>query len=366
MSPPVFPATRQEITTAWLQHSLQHAGVLQAGQTVSGFALRPVAEQGQTSDAAIVDVVYADAPGDLPLSFLLKFSHPSLAVRQRMSAVSCYEREAHFYREYGSRAGIAVPRCYAAHYDPATFSSALLLEYIEGVHTGSRFDFTLDEMQLAVASLAAFHATWWRRDGEMAGLFDDHSRQSVATRCWLVGEALAAAREQFAREMSEEGIAALAWWLEHADALAQAARQRPRTMIHGDCHLQQMLFPTAGQGRFAVIDWQTVAIGSGASDLARLIITAMPPAMRREQEPALLALYLATLQQQGVHDYTADDLQRDYGLGLLQSLVTNSVALIGLDLEKIAAMLGSADSGPWYERVFHWPAHAVHEYGVIG
>lgn len=366
MSLPAFPATQQEITTGWLQHSLQQAGVLQAGKTVSGFVLRPVAEQGQTSDAAIVDIAYDGVADGLPATFLLKFSHPSLAVRQRMSAVSCYEREAYFYREYGSRAGIAVPRCYAAHYDPETFSSALLLEYIEGVHTGSRFDFTLDEMQLAVASLAAFHATWWRRDGEMAGLFDDHSRQSVVTRRWLVGEAVAAAREKFVLEMSEEGIAALAWWLEHADTLALAARQRPRTMIHGDCHLQQMLFPTAGQGRFAVIDWQTVAIGCGASDLARLIITAMPPAMRREQEPSLLVRYHEQLQQHGVQDYSMDDLQRDYGLGLLQSLVTNSVALIGLDLQKMAAVLGNADSGPWYERVFHWPAQAVREYGVIG
>lgn len=354
---PAFPTTPQEVTADWLQDCLQ--------QPLASFRCRPVAEPGQTSDTVIVDVVYADAAADSPSSLLLKFSHPSFEVRQRMSAVSCYEREAHFYREYGHCAGIALPRCYATHYDPDTFSSVLLLEYIDGAHTGNRFDFTPGEMQLAVDSLAAFHANWWQRDSELSGLFDDHSRQALATRRWLVGEALAAARERFTREMGEDGIAALAWWLENGEALAAAARQRPRTMVHGDCHLQQMLFPTIGAGRFAVIDWQTVAIGCGASDLARLIITAMPPAQRHEQEPMLLARYHEQLEQHGVTGYTMDDLRRDYALGLLQSLTTNSVALIGLDLDKMAAALGNADSGPWYERVFHWPAQAVREHGVL-
>ncbi len=354
---PAFPTTPHEVTAAWLQDCLQ--------QPLAGFSLRPVGEPGQTSEAVIADVVYADTAAVTPSAFLLKFSHPSLAVRQRMSAVSCYEREVNFYRDYGHRAGIAVPRCFAADYDPATFSSVLLLEYIEGAHTGNRFDFTLDEMQQAVDSLAAFHATWWQRDSELTGLFDDHSRQTLATRRWLVGEAIAAARERFTREMGEDGIAALAWWMEHGEALATAARQRPRTMVHGDCHLQQMLFPTNGAGRFAVIDWQTVAIGCGANDLARLIVTAMSPAQRHEQEAQLLARYHEQLRQHGVQDYTQTDLRRDYGVGLLQSLTTNSVALIGLDLDKVAAALGNADSCPWYERVFHWPAQAVREYGVL-
>ncbi len=87
--------------------------------------------------------------------------------------------------------------------------------------------------------------------------------------------------------------------------------------------------------------------------------------MRKQHEGALIELYFVTLLEHGVQDYTRNDLRRDYGLGLLHSLAINSLALIGLDLEAVAASTGRGSADPWYERVFHWPAQAVQEYGVL-
>lgn len=359
-----FPVLREEVTAEWMQQALQDSDFLVHGG-VTACRLRDVAEQGQTSDTAIVDVSYDVAADNLPSSFLLKFSHPVPAVRQRLSAVSCYEREVNFYRFHASSAGISVPKCYAAHYDPDNFSCVLLLEYIDGARTGNRFDFTLDDVHLAVQNLAVFHANWWNRVDAVPHLLDDNRADLLAMRKLLVSQALSAARKRFTKEVSSAGIDALAWWLDNTDALVAAAALRSRTMIHGDFHLQQMLFPTAGRGRFAVIDWQTVAAGSGADDLSRLIITAMPPAMRKQHEAAFIEVYYAKLLECGVQNYTREDLNREYGLGLLKSLAINSLALIGLDLEAVAAATGRGGADPWYERVFHWPAQAVQEFGVL-
>jgi hypothetical protein len=75
-----------------------------------------------------------------------------------------------------------------------------------------------------------------------------------------------------------------------------------------------MLFATSGEGRpLAVVDWQTVQLGVGPSDVAYFLGSAVEPERRRSCERDLLIRYhRALVEDYGVNDYPFDHCWRDY------------------------------------------------------
>jgi thiamine kinase-like enzyme len=80
------------------------------------------------------------------------------------------------------------------------------------------------------------------------------------------------------------------------------AEPRALTVIHGDAHAWNFLFPRAGPGPAFLIDWQLWHLDLGARDLAFLMALHWYPGRRRELEPALLRSYHDGLLAHGV-DY---------------------------------------------------------------
>ena len=83
-------------------------------------------------------------------------------------------------------------------------------------------------------------------------------------------------------------------------------RPGPRCLTHGDFRPDNMLFDLADEGKpIVVVDWQTVGVGSGVSDIAYYLGTALDPAHRKAEEASLFAHYREKLEAHGVSD-TAD------------------------------------------------------------
>jgi hypothetical protein len=108
------------------------------------------------------------------------------------------------------------------------------------------------------------------------------------------------------------------------------------TLVHRDYHAQQLFFPSERGGRFAVYDWQTVSIGNGADDVARIIAMGLRSADRAAHEHRLIDRYYAGLLAHGVTDYSAEQCMRDVRLGLAGSLTTNVMAAATIDLSLFA------------------------------
>src|SRR5437764_1891840 len=69
-------------------------------------------------------------------------------------------------------------------------------------------------------------------------------------------------------------------------------KSSPRTPVHSDYRLDNMLFATSGEGRpLTVVDWQTVRLDIGPSDVAYFLGSAFEPERRRSCERDLLIRY---------------------------------------------------------------------------
>jgi aminoglycoside phosphotransferase (APT) family kinase protein len=99
----------------------------------------------------------------------------------------------------------------------------------------------------------------------------------------------------------------------------------PWTIVHGDFRADNLLF---GGPRVVVVDWQTVSLGSGPSDLAYLLGASVLPEVRREHEAALVDRYVAGLRAQAVPVERADvwELYRRYAFGgLIMAIVAQAL-----------------------------------------
>jgi hypothetical protein len=65
----------------------------------------------------------------------------------------------------------------------------------------------------------------------------------------------------------------------------------PSTLIHGDLHLDNMIFAAAADRPVVVLDWQLVAAGPATYDVALFVATSPPVDDRRASEAELLATY---------------------------------------------------------------------------
>ena len=71
----------------------------------------------------------------------------------------------------------------------------------------------------------------------------------------------------------------------------------PRTLVHGDCHIGNMLRDDQGP---VLLDWAMVSQGPGLRDVAYFIGNSMPHDVRQHHEQELLRTYLAALAGHGV------------------------------------------------------------------
>jgi hypothetical protein len=84
-----------------------------------------------------------------------------------------------------------------------------------------------------------------------------------------------------------------------------------------------MLFSTAADGpQITVVDWQTVGVGRGPSDIAYFLGSSFPnPAARRACEQQLVGDYHQALRAYGVTNYSLEECWDEYRLSSFGSLV---------------------------------------------
>ena len=110
----------------------------------------------------------------------------------------------------------------------------------------------------------------------------------------------------------------------------------PRTLIHADLHLDNVIFDGRGNARSAVVlDWQTACIGSPAWDVALFLFDSLSIDDRRAAENALLQRYATLLAEHGVGGYTVEELRADCRLALLAWLAGTVGWLTSLDATEL-------------------------------
>lgn len=338
-----IPTEPAELTPHWLTETLRAAGAIRAASVthVQGEVLGE--GRGFTGLVVRLRLGY-DTPEDgAPRSLIVKLPSADPRIRAQLMEFGLYEREFRFYVELAASPGLPVPRLYWGHVDAGAGTSILLLEDLDQARPGDNVGGCSDEdVYLAASRLAQFHATWWEhpRLDEFAWLAKGDS-DAFQEACQNL---LAPFLEGFDAVLTP-GLRALAPRL--VAAVAACDRRwtaPPRTIVHGDFRLDNLLFgPPESDASLIIIDWQVSFLGRGAADLAYFAAFCLRTEQRRAIERRMVAAYHDALLAGGVCGYSIEQCWDDYRFATLTALlrIITAGAILDLSSERGQTLMGT-------------------------
>ena len=306
--------TPGDLSADWLSEALQ--------QPVRSWSTEPIGT-GQMGDAFRVTT-------DTGATAVLKVAATDETSRATGLALRIYEVEVGFYRELADRLQISTPRCYAADVEVDTGWFTLLLEDMAPAVQGDQLDgCDVEQARRALTELAGLHRSGWE-DPELAALpwLNRTTPESAAFTAAMIAGLYPGFLERYGDELTPRQQ-------EICDALVarlpayMGDREGPRTVVHGDYRLDNLLF---SDDRVTAVDWQTATWGPAMADTSYFLACALAdPGVRRDNERALVDHYH---RQLGIEGYSAEDCWRDYrrmSFGTLVMAVASSMLVARTD-----------------------------------
>ena len=324
-----IPSSPAELTGEWLTAALRAGGVISEAR-VTGAAVEAIGEaQAFAGQPVRVRLAYDRSERGAPASLVAKFPAQDPRMRRALASLRWYETEIRFYQELAATSAIRTPRLYYAAMNPDALDYVLLLEEVRSGRTGDQIaGGSLEQARAVVEQVARLHAQWWRhprleqldwlavgavRPVQAAEMWQDVYRRGWATVREIMPGFFPAEVDHVAHRLGER----------YAD-LVRASAEPPRTLIHGDCRLDNIFFSDAAGDPAqppTFIDWQLLSSGRGAYDVAYFLGTNVTTELRREHELDLLHRYHSALSE-GVAApdaaaYDFEQCQREYRLAML-------------------------------------------------
>jgi hypothetical protein len=311
----------EAIDAAWLTRALQAAG-LEA--VVDGFEAAPIGT-GQIGDSVRFRLTYSRACDDAPASLVGKFPSADPVSFGTGVALGNYAREVKFYRHLAATSLVSTPCCYAAEVDEGTSEFVLLMEDLAPAEQGDQLaGVTLAQAEQVIDEAARLHASHWQDQGldELPWVSGARAAPPSQATPEAVAALWAGFRNRYGPRLTEAqvevGERLTAGFGRYAEM-----REGPRCLTHNDFRPDNMMFASARGGRpVTVLDWQSIAFGVGAVDVAYFLAGALPADVRRQHESRLLDRYLDGLKALGVAGYGPEDLRRDYRGGAFLLFLT--------------------------------------------
>ena len=309
---PPLVADPDLVTPEWLTHVLRHAGAIDAAAKVSSFEASSIGT-GQVGANVRYALSYDPTGPRGPATVVGKFSSRDEASAAAGVATLTYETEVAFYRELAHTVDISRPRCHFAELRSGTADVVLVMEDIAPAEQGDQIaGCTEQQASLAVEEAARLHGPRWGDPtlNELSWLDRGGTVEAMAAMYEAVWGAFT---ERYRAMLDPVTLAAGPQFAALAPRLL-ADRSSPRSPVHSDYRLDNMLFGTGGAARpLTVVDWQTVRLDVGTTDVAYFLGSALEPERRRSCERDLLVRYhRALVEDYGVSDYPFDHCWRDY------------------------------------------------------
>lgn len=312
------PSHPDEISPGWLTDKLSKAGVI-ADATITALSWQPIGN-GNVGDSVRFSLTY-DREGSWPSTIVGKFPASDETSRATASAFGIYAKEVNFYRDVAPRLCVRVPQAYVAETAPNGVDFILLFEDLGPARGGDQLSgCTLADARAAIRQAAAIHAPSWNDAELLATEWLQPKPAALARRTELYCAAQAVFRERYAGVLEPE-LMSVCEELNEVVAKSIACESHPRSLVHGDFRLDNMLFDIKGGAEeLAILDWQTVAIGNGLADVGYFLGTGIGDRLRRDHETELLDLYCSEMTRRGV-PLTRAEIWDDYVVGGLRGIV---------------------------------------------
>ena len=323
-----FPETPEEVLGLTL-HEHGHDGLR--------FTFRPLAG-GSTSEITLAGFV-GEVPPGLPPRFVIKRQIRSEARNSGKNEGKFSEREIGFYKHLSANIGTQAPRYFGSFEDDATESSALVLEFVEG-SPGSVIDGTTPErLRSIVEIMARQHGKYWNNVPRFEfGPPTWLERAAAEGSVGFLKNLIPMYAEKAAGPFSSTALEAMARaWGEHNEKTLNFFANRPETLVHGDCELDNVVFSDGGP---VMLDWQLITSAYPGHDLAVLIGTAWTDQIE-EIAADLIQTYCTVFAENGGPRWTYNDVLDEIAAGSLFWAGGLGAATFGgmVDANRLAAML---------------------------
>ena len=319
-----IPTGMDDLTADWLTCAL--------GRDIAAVERQQIGT-GQVADS--VRLVITEADGTTG-SLVAKVTSGNEVSRRAARMTRTYEKEAGFFADLADEVLIRRPASYWTGFDADSAAYCVLLEDLAPAQQGDQMrGCTVDEAALAVDELALLHGPMWNRN-DLDGRFTWLSRGSGTSEPGsgsIVEMMLAGFMERYEERLPADVVELSRRAIPKVSS-STSFTDTAHTVVHGDFRCDNLMFGHP-DGRVCVLDWQTIGIGNGLSDLSYFLGGSLVVEDRRAHERELLRRYLTKLSQHGV-DVGEDEAWTAY----------RRYAFSGLMMAIVASMLvGRTDRG---------------------
>ena len=256
------------------------------------------------------------------VSVIVKSPSRDAVSRATANAQHLYEREVSFYRELRPQVKVRTPVPRHVEFNPATDDFLLVLEDLTPTAVVDQFSgMSLSQAQLALRELAGLHGPTARR----TDLFEQPWLGGVAQKLAPLYRAIVPDLfDQFLVRYDndvDDDIRGTVRTLR--ERLSEFSDFTPAVtcVVHGDFRSENLLFDgRSGDVPLAVVDWQTLSVGSPLLDVAYLLTTSLSVGDRAAHDRELLRFYLEQLAAMGV-TISWDDACHEFARYTLQPIV---------------------------------------------
>lgn len=330
-----IPANPSELTAEWLTDALRSGGAIAKARVTSFDAPRIGEGVGFIGQLAQVALHYDIEEAGAPASLIAKFPGASEGGRAIGNLFDFYHREIRFYEEIADEVELRTPKKYFSAMNRDTAQYILLLKDLTPARVGDQLaGCTAAEAEIAVRSIAGFHATWWESPG-LKAIAEwmpaiDAPVQNLADGAYQ--QAWQPFLDNFGAGLSPQMKSTGDQIGKHLIALQRSFADAPLTISQGDYRLDNLFFPPiTGGDKIAVVDWQISTRGRGIFDISYLLCGGLATEIRRAHEHDLLRIYTDVLAERGVKDYPFDRAWEEYRRGALYVFVYVVIAIGTLD-----------------------------------
>jgi hypothetical protein len=307
-----FPSRPETMDAGWLAQALGRPA-----DALAGFTARPVGT-GQMCDSFRLTLDWRDR-GDAPASIIAKCPSLDPASRSIAQQLGSYMLEVRWYRDVAADVPISVPRCSFADIAEDRIEFLLLLEDLAPARQGDQLaGADADAIAACVKQAAHLHAALWN-DPRLPGMtwLQKDNRPMIRAAFPALYQAF---RERYTGRLDADCLDVGARLVERLEGY-MGRTPAAQCLTHGDMRVDNILFGArpdpATPPPCWMVDWQTLGIGTGASDIAYLLGTSIAdPQARAALDRPMFDLWIDALCDAGVAPDAAA-LWDDYRVGAL-------------------------------------------------
>ena len=334
-----IPLSLSEVTKEWVASQLGTKNLI-------GIRLEPMGEGvGMMSAMAVIHLEWG-SEDEGPSTVVVKLAASNEINRNVAKQFNLYLKEVSYYRELAPITPARSPKIYSADHDEQ-HNFFLLMEDASQYRMGSQVTGAdLSESKMCLDFLATLHKSFWNKVDDIKWL-PNMSKSENAKNMELGCQAgWIQLLEYFGEFVSSDINSRKNDYLNSISSLQSKLDQAPRTFIHGDFRMDNMLFGQKPEhDPLMVVDFQGPLKGNGIYDVAYFLGHSAQTEVRRENEETLIREYVEVINSQGIATYNFDQAWADYRLAILYAW---TVAVV---------IAGTMD--PANERGFAWMSKMV-------